>query len=103
MEKRGVGLILKQRFPGGELKEIELADVPAVRLGHEVEFFLRFRKGDIEALFPLAKPLQQELQREGGFADARVALHQIKAVAGKAAAQDIIETLDARRAARRRH
>ncbi len=46
-------------------------------LGDFLQFFLGFGKGDVEAAFVLARAFEQELEGEGGFAHAGIALKEV--------------------------
>jgi hypothetical protein len=74
-----------------------------VRRGHSEQLVARLRKCDIEAGFAKAHAFEQVLQRESGFAHARITLEQIKPVGGDTATQHIIEAGNPCGAANRRN
>jgi hypothetical protein len=71
-------------------------DGPAVRLGAVAELDFSFSQRDIDAGFSRGRAGHQELQRQRRLAGAGIAFDQMQSVACKAAAQDVIETVDAR-------
>ena len=64
--------------------------------GHGVQFDGGFRQGNVEAALALGGAGEEELQRERGLAGPGRAFDEIDAVAGQAAAEDVIEASDTR-------
>src|SRR5215468_639169 len=65
-----------------------------MRARHPFELCVGFGERDVEHPLPAPLALEQKLQREGGLAGARIALHQIEAIARHAAIEHIIEPRD---------
>jgi len=66
-----------------------------VRRRDGVELVRAFRQGDVDARFALANTLSQKLKRGRSLARAGVAFEEIHAIAGKPAAEDVVETWNA--------
>src|SRR5690242_3576649 len=82
---------LLERF---ELKQSNAVESPAVRGCHRAQFGLGFRKCHIEAMFASVPARHQELKPERRLARARIPFDQIQVIRGKAALEDVIQTLD---------
>ncbi len=76
---------------------VDALERPAVRARHAVQLFLGLGERHVHAAFAAAAAFQQVLQRERGLARARVALDEVDAVRGEAAAEDVVEAGDAGR------
>src|SRR4026209_2943466 len=101
MKKCVLGLRPKLCVQRGQLKGVELIERPSVGIGDFLQFFVRFRKGYIEACLAAPYSLQQELQRERRFADTWVALKEVNPVTRQSTAQDRVQTGHAGNASRR--
>jgi hypothetical protein len=53
------------------------------------------REGDVEAAFAIRHAGDEELKPERRLADARITLHEINAIARKAACEHLVEAYDA--------
>ncbi len=88
--------LLEQALGRHEFENRDLVvEVPAVGGGVVAQLLFGFREGDVEAGLAGFSALEQELQRDRGLARPRVTLEQVEAVAGEAAAQDVVEAGDA--------
>src|ERR1044072_3249138 len=79
-----------------KLDDIDSVQAPAVGIGHFLELVPRFGKRDVEHLFARHAAGEEELQRTGGCSRPRFSFQEVKAVRGQAAAQNIVESADAR-------
>jgi hypothetical protein len=68
-----------------------------VRLRNRIELRFRFGKCDVQARLALLDTLHEELQRERRLADSGIPVDEVKAIAGKAAAEYRVEAADAGR------
>jgi hypothetical protein len=79
-----------------KLEEVHLFERPVVGAGNAAQFLLGLRKGDVEDAFSGAGAPRQKLEAKDGSAGAGAALCEVNAVAQEAAAEDLVEALDAR-------
>jgi hypothetical protein len=92
-----VGLVLAHVFfvaTGLDFEDGDAVEGPVVGGGDAFEFFAGFAEGDVEALFADASSFEEELEGEGGFAHAGVALDEIEAVAREPTAENDVEAFD---------
>ena len=85
----------------GKLEDVDAVERPAVRAHDGRELLGGLGQRDVEAALAAPRALDQEPQREGRLAGAGRSLEQVDAVAGQAAAEDLVEPLDAGRGASR--
>ena len=86
--------------PQAVLRRDQLADRdpverPAVRVGHLAKLLLGLRERHVQDRLAAAGALQQELQRQRGLAGAGHAFDEVQPMRREAAAQNVVETLDA--------
>jgi hypothetical protein len=89
---RGLQALLRRH----QLADGDAAQVEAVRLGHRLQLFLGLRERHVEDRVPLARALHQVLHRERGLARPGHALDQVQPVGCEAAAEDVVQAVDAR-------
>ena len=66
-----------------------------MRVRNFEKFSCRFGKRDIQAFLAEADTLQEELEGDCGLSRTRVALYEIEVIAGEAAAENVVEAIDA--------
>ena len=88
-------------FRRNELQYFHSRQIPTVPSGHRQQFALAFGEGDVEASFTSHGTLDQELQAEGSFTGAGLALDEMRAKLRVASAQYIVEPPYARAYRRR--
>ena len=84
---------------GGELKDVDPIQGPAVAGGDGAELIFGLGQRNEENAFALLDAFEQELECEGGFPGARLALDEVYAFARQPATEDVVETLDTSAAA----
>ena len=73
------------------LEDFEAIEGPAVGESDLLELSGRFGEGDVENAFAEADAFEEELEGEGGFAGAWIALNEVEVARGKSAMKDVIE------------
>ena len=87
---------------GGELEDVDAVEGPAVRARDGAQLVLRLGERDEQDLLAALDAFEQELQRERGLAGAGVALDEVEPVGRQPAAEDVVQSRDARAEAGRR-
>ena len=82
MEQR-VLLVAAQRIGGRQLEQLDALERPAVRRRDHLQLFPGLRQRDVDAALAPSRALEQELQGEGGLADARIPSMSTRRPAGK--------------------
>src|SRR4051794_14927740 len=62
-----------------------------------LQFELALGQREVEALFSLARTLNQELQSKGGFAGPRIAFYEIQKASGQSPLQYVVQPGNSRR------
>src|SRR3954471_21026210 len=96
VEQGVLGVGLEALLGGLQLADGDAVERPAVGGGHVAELLFSLREGGVDARLAVAGSGEQELQRRGGLAGARIALEQVHPVDGKAAAEDVVQPFDPR-------
>jgi hypothetical protein len=84
-----------QAFAAHQLEQFDALKAPAVRSRDGAQFSGRLRQRDVQALLLPAHAFQQKVQAQRGLSRTRIALDEVHMVAGKAAAQDVVQPGDA--------
>jgi hypothetical protein len=84
-------------FLADHFKDRQPIQRPAMRVGHGTQLIRGLRQGDVETGLAPGGTMQQELQRQRGFPGPRASFQQVQPIRGDAAAQHIVQTLDAKR------
>ena len=74
-----------------QLVDLDAVEIPAMRARHMQQFLPALRERDVEAALVLGPAFEHELERQRRLARAGLALDQVHAVAGIAAAENVIE------------
>ena len=90
------GGALDGRAGVGKVADLDTLEGPAVGFGDEGKLGRGLRQGHHQTGLAAARPLEDELQAQGGLARPGHALHEIEVTGKKAPAQDVIQTPHAR-------
>ncbi|MCY1178844.1 hypothetical protein D9M73_192160 [compost metagenome] len=86
---------IEQVFRRRQLEDMDVfVHLPAMGQGALAQLAFGFRERDVQGAFAGLRACQQEVQRHGGLAGARLAFEQKHMSAGQSAIEDIVQTFD---------